>query len=77
MTRERRQWAQHLWETEGIRVTNVYNPPLPDYLPRGTFLDLRRNPRNLRWSHELLPIPIAEERRVLRAISSFGGRERT
>jgi hypothetical protein len=77
LTCERDQWARHFWESGRVKIGNVYNPPLPDYLPARTFDDHRRFPRrDSRWSRELLPIPTAHEGRCVRAIPRFGGRLR-
>jgi hypothetical protein len=62
----------HLWRTERLRIENIYNPPLTDWLPKETFVDLRAYPqRDLRWSRHLVPLPSAQAERCGRGLRGY------
>ncbi len=73
LTADRDAAVRRIWNTKRIRIENIYNPPLADYLPAVAYDDLRRYPeRDDRWSCELLPIPTLRADACAEALRSFG-----
>ncbi len=67
----RDQLFEAVWREEGLWTENIYTPPLPEYLPVGTFRDLRRFPeRDQIWSSQLLPLPLIHADAYVRALGA-------
>ena len=72
ITASRDACVQQIWRRERLWTENIYNPPLTEYLPASEFDDARRFPqRDMRWSHDLLPVPVVHAERYIRSLGSI------
>ena len=72
VTASRDACVQQIWQRERLWTENIYNPPLTDYLPASAFDDARRFPqRDLRWSRDLLPVPVIHAEPYIRSLRSI------
>lgn len=72
VTASRDACVRQIWRRERLWTENIYNPPLTDYLPASRFDDARRFPeRDVRWSRDLLPVPVIHAEPYIRSLASI------
>lgn len=62
----------------GVALDHIYDPPFPDYLPSGLFKDCVTDKKtSLRWSREVLPVPLPQLERACAYLSTCDGTGRS